>query len=921
MRFHHTLRTDLSRFLLAALPLACCTAVRATDYYVSASGNDANNGTSQGQAWQTIDRVNQLTYNFLPGDRILFQRGGTYRGELNIGSSGSSGQQITIGAFGSGALPIISGSALVTGWTLHQGNIWKASIGTGQTVKYVFVNGQMMTLARFPNTGWLRNDNGGGTFITDAALTQANGYWTGATAVIRSTNWSYDAPVITGFSGGTLSFSDIYYNLSTYDWGYFLCNKLSELDAPGEWFYDQGTGQLYLWAMGNDNPNTLTVEAGLRENGVMIGWNRQYIKIQDIGFKHQRTAGVKNDGGHHITASGCTFQYLYQGIRSYGTYNTYSGNTFTNVLATAAYLIDNNTTLEGNTFDQIAMVPGLGESNWGYFGVRSIGTGNIIRANQLEDIGYIGIVADNNCLIEKNTVHNAMALLNDGGGIAFDNADGMTIRDNIVTDIVGNLESSAPDLPNYLHIGHGIYFGNTVIKNTLVQHNTVANCAGAGIHVDHTMVSTGNQIKDNILFNNQEQLSISDWSNYNGPGATAPYYVANFNDVYTGNVMYCLTKDQRCMRIYNCHGNTPVDFGTFDQNRYFNPYEELSIFEHNTFSGVQTSFTLESWRAERGDDPNSTRSALHLNEKEVTSVLTGNLIVNGDFDYNVNGWDGWPTNADVTHDYTYLDNGALKAYLPNANQYPSLSLRNPDQFTVQNNQWYRLSFSLQSNIQGIVHAGVKGMTQMSGPNMVAERAYPFSTERRDMEFIFQSGLADQALAQFTHNYTTPTYWLDNVTLERVQVTSVDPSIKNTLLVNTQGTAQNFTLTGCWSDVDGALHSGSVNLGAYSSMVLVREADADCGLSTPVEEMETADPSAGGIAYPNPINAGEELSVNTTLSGPVEVSIMDPQGKLSHRAMLASGTGHFTLPQGFAPGMYLLHLSGATGAIQQRVIIQ
>ena len=37
----------------------------------------------------------------------------------------------------------------------------------------------------------------------------------------------------------------------------------------------------------------------------------------------------------------------------------------------------------------------------------------------------------------------------------------------------------------------------------------------------------------------------------------------NFNDVYTGNVMYCLAKDQLCMLQYNVYSARAVDFGTF----------------------------------------------------------------------------------------------------------------------------------------------------------------------------------------------------------------------------------------------------------------------------------------------------------------------------------------------------------------------
>ena len=42
-----------------------------------------------------------------------------------------------------------------------------------------------MTLARYPNTGWLRNDVGTSTSINDDALTQPAGYWNGAEVVQR----------------------------------------------------------------------------------------------------------------------------------------------------------------------------------------------------------------------------------------------------------------------------------------------------------------------------------------------------------------------------------------------------------------------------------------------------------------------------------------------------------------------------------------------------------------------------------------------------------------------------------------------------------------------------------------------------------------------------------------------------------------
>jgi hypothetical protein len=87
-------------FLMAA------SAAGAADYYVSASGHDANAGSSPSDAWLTIQRVNSGQYN--PGDRILFEGGTTFGGNLYVDSSdaGTPAAPITIGSYGTGRATI-----------------------------------------------------------------------------------------------------------------------------------------------------------------------------------------------------------------------------------------------------------------------------------------------------------------------------------------------------------------------------------------------------------------------------------------------------------------------------------------------------------------------------------------------------------------------------------------------------------------------------------------------------------------------------------------------------------------------------------------------------------------------------------------------------------------------------------------------
>ena len=74
-------------------------ALQARDtFYVSASsGRDSNDGRSSQSPWQSLDKVNAAAVR--PGDRILFKRGDTWRGQLRP-QSGQAGAPITYAAYG-----------------------------------------------------------------------------------------------------------------------------------------------------------------------------------------------------------------------------------------------------------------------------------------------------------------------------------------------------------------------------------------------------------------------------------------------------------------------------------------------------------------------------------------------------------------------------------------------------------------------------------------------------------------------------------------------------------------------------------------------------------------------------------------------------------------------------------------------------
>ena len=106
VRRRHAYRS-LPLLLFAALCLQ--VSAQAADYYVSPNGSDGNAGTSPSRPWKTIAKVN--SWDFKPGDRILFQGGQSFAGNLvfTAADAGTSAKPVTVSAYGTGRATILAG--------------------------------------------------------------------------------------------------------------------------------------------------------------------------------------------------------------------------------------------------------------------------------------------------------------------------------------------------------------------------------------------------------------------------------------------------------------------------------------------------------------------------------------------------------------------------------------------------------------------------------------------------------------------------------------------------------------------------------------------------------------------------------------------------------------------------------------------
>ena len=279
----------------------------ATTYYVATNGLDSAAGTLVAP-FRSIQKAASV---MLPGD-TCYVRGGTYRETVTPANSGTTDQPITYQNY-SNEVAIINGTEVIKKWKRDSGKIYKAPMAGNFFVSpynesdQVFVDGQMMTLAKWPNTTTATNAYPGGAvppvdishpakstittfvskqrrdnlstsvFIDTALPPKPAGFYDGSQIYLQPNNgawsWTLSGTVSNVPAGGnqitftTPSNEGQDGNKSVYARGsrYYLFNKKEFLDNNGEWFHDKPTGLLYLQMPDGGSPARHLVEARARD--------------------------------------------------------------------------------------------------------------------------------------------------------------------------------------------------------------------------------------------------------------------------------------------------------------------------------------------------------------------------------------------------------------------------------------------------------------------------------------------------------------------------------------------------------------------------------------------------------------------------------------------------------------------------------
>jgi len=424
-----------------------CQSALAADYYVAppASGGSDSNAGTLASPFATIQRAATLA---TAGDTV-FIRAGTYRETITPTHSGTVAARITYQNYLNEVVTISGADIISSGsWSLDSGNIYQAPLaGNFFTSSFnqatqVFVDGRMVTLAKWPNvttktnaypsgiappvdishpaksvtTAFVsktRNNSANLTtgVVTDTALPQRPaGFYNGAEIYFQPNNggWSWifsGAVTNVPANGNQITFtsrsdSGKDFGQTVYDPAsrYYLFNKKEFLDTPGEWWHDRANGQLYLWMPASASPasSSSVVEVKKRDFAFNLT-NRSHITIQGIRLFASSITTDTGSGGSalgHDSSGNIIYPWRGAGYLAPSTGIVIDG--------IHAQYLNHFTDISGHFFLQWGTCTGIVLSGTGHTirnstiektagnGVQLLGKDHIVFNNTLLDTAYAG---------------------------------------------------------------------------------------------------------------------------------------------------------------------------------------------------------------------------------------------------------------------------------------------------------------------------------------------------------------------------------------------------------------------------------------------------------------------------------------------------------------------------------------------------
>ncbi len=609
----------LKKVIVFYILLTISGAITATDYYVSSAGDDIkNNGLSSSTPWKTIAKVNSVFAGLKAGDRVLFRCGDVFYGTVNISRSGISGFPITIGSYGTGGKPVITGFKTPVSWTNTGDGIYSASLNCESAPEMVTINGIQYALGRWPNSEvwpttqtWASIDSFSGvTSITDSELGTTGINWTGAELVVRNSNRNrISIYPITNQSGNTITFSEgtTAYPIAA-NWGYFIQNDKRTLDKFGEWYYDPDNSIFFMF-FGSENPDNFFVNVATLDNLITIDRSSLYCIIEDIVLTGVNKIAINGSGyNHNSIIRNCDINYC--GFTGIYTFNS-TGLKITDCHIdhcndNAICILDDceGTYISNNNLSDIGLYPGMGQGLWESGKTIYIRGNNnaIIEYNNIRNSGFSGVhFSGNNIIIRYNFIDKFGSIKEDGCAIQYGGASAysnMKVLNNIILNGLGSPGGKPVDSFHWIS-GIGLDYYTT--GGFEISNNTIANV----IHMGGISIS-GSQnviIKNNTVFECSNGIRMQELGGLGSPPR---------NISMNGNIYFAKTSTYRSLSLYSLN-NDFDQYGSFNNNWYAIPLDNSKPIITG-ISGNVSAKTLKEWQTLYNQDLNSNISPITLKD-------------------------------------------------------------------------------------------------------------------------------------------------------------------------------------------------------------------------------------------------------------------------------------------------------------------
>ncbi len=469
----------------------------------------------------------------MSGDIAVVLRGGEYRLPATLtfdsGDSGTNGFSVVYQAY-PGERPVLTGGQRITGWTSVGNGVYKAPVGALR-FRQLYVNGSRAVRARTPNFGsyetilgwdegartvWIR----GSQISQWARLNQVEMVILGAG--VNQANLRISSFTVSGSSAAVVPLEPERARLFSQGYPsktirpFYFENAFEFLDAPGEWYLNTQTNEVFYQLRPNENISTLDVVAPVLEKIVALqGTLAQpvhHIQFRGLTFQdstwlvpnsegyvgdqasivytqglppdeiasypgHRLPAGFHLEAADHIRLERNTFRNM--GASAVNLYvaasdNVVIGNVITDVSG-SGISVDLN--LEGNPADPRKVsrrnaitnnyIARTGRDYYQTVGIMvGYGDSTVIEHNELVEMPFSGISvgwgwadrdnAARNNLVRYNEVSRVLQLMDDGGGIyTLSRQPGTEVRENYVHDLV------PPHPPSRASTGAGESFSTT----------------------------------------------------------------------------------------------------------------------------------------------------------------------------------------------------------------------------------------------------------------------------------------------------------------------------------------------------------------------------------------------------------------------------------------------------------------------------